>query len=92
MTDILERRLVPSDDALESAVGDETVILHLKNSTYYGLDPVGTRIWALLKEGLTPPDICDRLAIEYDMPRETIEADARKFLGDLAAQDIVVDA
>ena len=92
MTDILERRLVPSNEALESAVGDETVILHLKNSTYYGLDVVGTQIWALLKEGLTPREICDRLAIEYEISRELIEVDARKFLSDLAAQDILVDA
>lgn len=92
MTDILQRRLIPSDDAVDSAVGDETVILHLKNSTYYGLDVVGTRIWALLKEGLAPAEICERLASEYDTPRDVIEADARKFLSDLAAQDIVVDA
>ena len=92
MTDILQRTLIPSNEALESAVGDETVILHLKNSTYYGLDVVGTQIWALLKEGLTPMEICDRLAAEYGTSRELIEADARKFLSDLAAQDIVVDA
>jgi hypothetical protein len=91
MTDILQRRLSPSDDAVESAVGDETVILHLKNGTYYGLDAVGTRIWSLLKEGLTPTDICERLAQEYEVAGDVIEADARKFLTDLAAQDIVVD-
>lgn len=92
MTDILERRLIPSEDAVDSLVGDETVILHLKNSAYYGLDAVGTRIWALLKEGLTPAEICERLASEYGTPRHVIEVDARKFLSDLADQDIVVDA
>ena len=91
MTDILQRRLSPSDDAVESAVGDETVILHLKNGTYYGLDVVGTRIWSLLKEGLAPLDICQRLAKEYDIAPDVIEGDARRFLTDLAAQDIVVD-
>lgn len=92
MTDILQRRLTPSADAVESAVGDETVILHLKNSTYYGLDAVGTRIWALLKEGLAPDAICERLATEYDISREIIEADARRFLGELEAQNMIVDA
>jgi len=92
MTDILLRRLTPSADAVESPVGDETVILHLKNSTYYGLDAVGTRIWALLKEGLTPEAICERLAVEYGVAREVIDADARHFLGELEAQNMIVDA
>jgi len=91
MTDILERKLSPSDDAVESAVGDETVILHLVNGTYYGLDPVGTRIWALLKDGVATPDICRRLAEEYEIDLAVIEADARKFLGELEAQGIVVE-
>lgn len=91
MTDILNRTLSPSPDAAESAVGDETVILHLINGTYYGLDPIGTRIWAMMKEGLAPPEICRRLADEYEIELATIEADARKFLGDLEAQGILVD-
>ena len=66
MTDILDRHLAPSPDAAESAVGNETVILHLVNGTYYGLDPVGTRIWGLIKEGVAMPDMgnfVDRIEI-----------------------------
>jgi len=91
VTDILQRTLSVSSHAVESAVGDETVILHLKNGTYYGLDPVGTRIWAMIKEGLAIPDICRRLADQYAVELTTIEADARKFLTDLEAQGILVD-
>ena len=91
MTDILQRILAPSPDVAESAVGDETVILHLVNGTYYGLDPVGTRIWAMIVEGMPPSDICRRLAAEYDVHLATLEADARKFLTDLEEQGILVD-
>lgn len=90
MIDILDRRFAVSTDAAESAVGDETVILHLVNGTYYGLDPVGTQIWAMLKDGVATRDICRRLADEYGIELATIEADARTFLGDLDAQGIVV--
>ena len=91
MTDILERNLIPSPDAATSAVGDETVILHLVNGTYYGLDPVGTRIWGMIGEGMATPDICRRLAVEYAVDVATVEADARAFLTDLEAQGILVD-
>ncbi|NCO87091.1 MAG: PqqD family protein [Rhodobacterales bacterium] len=92
MTDILTRALAPSDQAIESAVGEETVLLHLENGTYYGLDPVGTRIWALLKDGLGPLAIRDVLVAEYGVAAEVIEADLRKFLTDLHDQSIVTDA
>ena len=92
MSDPLDCRFVPSPDAATSAVGDETVILHLKNGTYYGLDAVGTRIWALLKEGLQPPEICARIAEEYDVAPDIAAADARRFLDDLKASGIIEEA
>lgn len=91
MTDILHRKLAPSPDAAESAVGDETVILHLVNGTYYGLDPVGTRIWTMIKDGAAMPAICSKLADDYGVALATIENDARQFLTDLHAQGILVD-
>ncbi len=91
MTDILQRCLTPSPDAATSAVGGETVILHLVNGTYYGLDPVGTRIWSMIGDGVATPDICRRLAEEYGVELATIEEDARRFLTDLEAQGILVD-
>jgi outer membrane protein assembly factor BamB len=92
MTDILARSLSPSPDAATSAVGDETVILHLGNGTYYGLDATGTKVWALLKDGVAPLEICRRLAEEFAVERPIIEADVAVFLTDLLNQDIVIAA
>lgn len=91
MTDILARCFSPSADVVESVVGDETVILHLGNGTYYGLDRVGTRIWRLLKGQTAMVDICQALAIEYQVELSVIQEDARRFLADLEAQGILVD-
>ncbi len=91
MSDIFDKKLAPSGDAIASAVGDETVILHLKNGAYYGLDAVGTRIFALLKEGHDPAAICARMVEEYEASPEMIEADVRRLLGELEANDIVAD-
>lgn len=91
MTDVLSSKLTPSPDALESRVGDETILLHLTNGTYYGLDALGTRIWELLKDGASPREICALIAREYETPIGTVEADTRKFLADLKAHSILVD-
>lgn len=91
MTDNLTLALVPSDQAIESRVGDETVLLHLVNGNYYGLDAMGTRIWAMLKDGIAPITIRDTLAAEFDIGGDVIAADLRKFLTDLLAHDIVTE-
>jgi hypothetical protein len=91
MTDILARRLVPSKQAMESRVGEETVILQLESGTYYGLDPLGTDVWELLKRGMEPAAISDIVAREYGASREVVKADLRRFLSDLYAHAIVVD-
>lgn len=91
MTDILNRRLVPSEQALESRVGDETVLLHLENGAYYGIDPIGTRIWQLLKEGHDPLAICGAITLEYEVAPDVAESDVRRFLSDLMTHAIVID-
>lgn len=90
MINPLIQNFTPSPEAAESSVGDETVILHLGNNTYYGLDPLGTQIWGMLKNGHQPPKIRDTLLAEYDVDTEVLEADMRKFLTDLLAHDILI--
>ncbi len=91
MTDILQQKVKPTADAVESRVGDETVLLHLKRGTYYGLDPLGTRIWSFLKDGKQPTEICELLAAEFDVDQAGVEEDVRRFLSDLKSNDIVVE-
>jgi hypothetical protein len=70
-------------------VGDETVILDLATGTYFGLDPVGARIWELLGEGKTLVEVCDQMLEEYEVAREELERDTLKLAQDLAAQGLV---
>lgn len=92
MIDILERKLCISSNTSESAVGEETVLLHLEKGIFFGLDAVGTRIWAMMKEGMAPAEICEILSTEYGVQRDIIDADARQFLSDLHAHGMIVDA
>ncbi|HEX6748702.1 MAG TPA: PqqD family protein [Longimicrobium sp.] len=72
--------------------GDRTVLLDPVQGEYFGLDEVGTRIWALLPEHPTAAALADRLFDEYDAPRETLAGDAARLLGQLAAMKLVVRA
>jgi hypothetical protein len=66
------------------------VLLHLKSGTYFGLDAMGTRIWSMLKDGVAPPTICERLAEEFDADPQAVEGDVRRFLGELEANEILI--
>lgn len=56
-------------------VGEETVILDLVGGGYFGLDPVGARIWQLMAEGKTLADVCEAMQAAYEVSREQIERD-----------------
>ena len=90
MTDILTCPLSPSPDAFENRVGDETVLLHLGNGTYYGLDAVGTVMWEMLKRGRAPRQICQAVSETYAIPLDQVEADARRFFSDLKEHSILI--
>lgn len=78
-----------SQDVLARKVDEETVMLDLANGTYFGLDPVGTRIWELLGEGKTLAEICDVMRGEYDVSREDIERDVINLVGELVNRGLV---
>jgi hypothetical protein len=70
-------------------VGDETVLLDLASGNYYGLDPVGARIWQLLGEGKTLAQVCDVLVAEYEVPRATLESDVEQLVGQLGEKGLL---
>ncbi len=70
-------------------VGDETVILDLGSGTYFGLDPVGARVWQLIGEGRTLGDICAALLDEYDVARAQLERDVLDLAEKLLEQKLI---
>lgn len=89
MSDSLAAAWRISDQAIANAVADETVILHLGNGTYFGLDAIGARLWDTLKAGAPPISVCENLLAEYEVDQATLEADLRALLADLAAHDLI---
>lgn len=87
--DILHRAFAISDQANNCRVGEETVILDARSGTYFGLDPVGSRIWNLIGQGLLPREACSRIAEEFGVPCNQVENDARSFLEDLEKHGII---
>jgi hypothetical protein len=53
----------------------ETVLLKLDSGVYFGLDPVGTRIWQLFSEHQVLSEIRQIIVQEYEVSMDRATAD-----------------
>jgi len=88
----LTGKVVIPTQVMARQVGDETVILDLASGTYFGLDPVGARIWQLMGDGKTLAEICEKMLEEYEVEREQLETDVLRLTGELLERGLVVQA
>lgn len=85
----LASRVTPREGVLFQQLQDEAVLLNLDSGQYFGLDPVGTRIWNLLAEGNSLPRVVSAIVEEYEVDSARCEADVLKLLKDLEAQGLL---
>ena len=81
--------VVASKDQVFCDLAGEAAILSLKNSVYYGLDPVGARIWNLIQEPTPVGAVRDTIQQEYDVDTERCERDVIELLHRLAAEGLI---
>jgi hypothetical protein len=86
----LRTSLRVSDDCMIRELDGEAVILNLGSSTYFGLDPVGTRIWQLIEEHGRLGVVVTAMLGEYDAPADAIERDVVRLVSELLERGLVV--
>jgi hypothetical protein len=86
---LLNSVVVASRDQVYCNLNGEAVILSLSSGMYYGLDPVGARIWDLVQEPKAVVDVVEALLEEYKVDRNQCERDLLALLQELASQDLI---
>ena len=87
-----DRFAVPADVVFRH-LDDEAVLLNLKSGTYFGLNELGARIWALLGERRALEDVLEILADEYDAARPVLERDLLDLTQELCEKGLLqIDA
>jgi hypothetical protein len=61
----------------------------MKNGVYYGLNPVGARIWSLIQDPTTVKVLRDAIFNEYDVEADRCERDLLVLLQDLASNELI---
>lgn len=70
-------------------LGDEVAILNSATGTYFGLDPVGSRIWCLVAEGKSLEEIVSIVLLEYQVDESRIRSDVGELIDQLVARSLV---
>lgn len=89
MTLTLDTIVEASRDHLASDLPDETVILNLPRSTYFGVAGVAREIWEMLKQPTSLRAVRDALAERYDVPAADVERDVFAFVEELSTHQLV---
>lgn len=81
--------MVATERQVACEVGSEAVLLHLDQGIYYGLNPVGARVWQLLQTPQHVGAIVDVLQQEFEVERERCAQDVRELVAKLVQARLV---
>jgi hypothetical protein len=86
----LESVVVASRDQVSAKVDDDVAIVHATAGVYYGLDPIGARIWELVATPRRVRAVRDALLSEYQVDARRCEEDLLSLLQAMAEAGLVV--
>ena len=89
MTQRLHGRAVAPEGVLVRELGGESVLLNLESESYFGLDEIGTRMWAALTGSPTLEAALEVLLVEYEVERAQLQADLEAFVEKLSAAGLI---
>lgn len=89
-TDLTDLTTVPGVREVTSE--DGAVLLDIEQGVCFSLNPVGLKIWDLLKQKLSLDQIVDALATEFQVPRDQLRSDASEFIAALLAKNLLRQA
>ncbi|WP_263784457.1 PqqD family protein [Salinibacter grassmerensis] len=81
--------IVAAEHQTSAEVDGESVILDLEEGIYYGLNPVGARVWDQVQEPATVEEIVAAITAEYDVDSERCLKDVLSLLRDLKEDDLI---
>lgn len=85
----LQGKVSIPDGVLVRELQGESVLLNINTESYFGLDDVGTRMWAVLTDSPSIQAACDRLLAEYEVDPRQLSADLRTFIDKLAELGLI---
>ena len=80
----------PSADVIFRDLDGEAVLLDFASGRYFGLNPVGTRVWMLLDGGSTVDGVVGAISAEFEADPDEVIRDVDEVLGELMARGLLI--
>jgi len=85
----LKGRVTAPEGVLVRELGGESVLLNLDSESYFGLDEVGTRMWAALTSKPSIEAAFEELLAEYEVEPGQLREDLASFVDKLAEAGLI---
>ena len=73
----------------ETASQDGAVLLDIEQGICFSINPIGLRIWEMLKRQYSIEQMADSLERDFQVPRLQLVADTQEFLRQLEAKHLI---
>ena len=80
---------INNENVVSRELEGEAVILNLESGVYFGLNAVGTRIWALIQEHGSLRMVLEAMQEEYEVAPQELENDLLQLIEQLQARGLV---
>lgn len=84
-SDLVQRK----DELLTTEIDGEVIAMSIENGACYGLNRMGTRIWAMIAAPISIDAICRTLLGEFDVAPDVCRRDVTELLETLRAENIL---
>ncbi len=78
-----------NDQIIDGELDNNQVMMHIEKGKYYGLNPVGKRIWDILDSPKSLNEITAVLLSEFDVTESQCIKEAQIFLDKAVQSDII---
>jgi hypothetical protein len=81
-----------NSEIIDGALDGNLVMMHIGIGKYFGLNPVGKRIWEILEQPRHFEEITDILQAEFEVTPEQCKEDVQDFLNKMEKANIIKKA
>lgn len=85
----MNERVFTPPHVVTRRLDDELVLLSLDSESYFGLDPVGTRMWEVLSSSPSVEAAFEQLLSEYDVDETRLRSDLEKLITHLVDSGLI---
>ena len=84
-----QHQFVAAPDQVSSDLDGDAVILNLNSGVYFGLNPVGARVWELIQQPRTIDEICDAVRQEFEVDSDRCQRDLTNLLEQMRTEGLI---